>query len=261
MSTKRNAKANSMKKGLSMKNNAEIVLFDPDRELRDTPGWNDLIPEKQERIAEITDDLLEYKRLEVRGVIGQCVALGRIKRELEGQPMTITDYVENIYGSGGRTAWRRLAFFEELKKLLSERAIKFLSTEEGSQILKGSNSQLRTFIEVVRNTPPPQNVTVEGERQYLLGVREEMKERKREANIKGQVAFNWDRAIQEALKELLKHLTRLTTSAERSKWLKRVLGYAMSQLAIAGTLEVNPIAVPEGMIAKRGRRPKSKKTL
>jgi hypothetical protein len=54
-------------------------------------------------------------------------------------------------------------------------------------------------------------------------------------------------------------MAKLKTSAEKRHWMQRVLGWAMEAEAVSGTMRAGRIAIPDGVIIRRGRPRGSKK--
>lgn len=244
-----------------------IAVFSP--ELPDTPGWSELTRAKQDRLLEITSRLLQFQSMEGLGVVGQCVELENADRELEGEPMNITDYTQTVFKQGFRTAWRRKADFREFMKILpkenSDEITKTLA-EKGSLLLRGAagggmKELIGAFTALKSEIPKSKDPKViEGfiEKKVRPKLRERRQDRHSnekpeplERNLALRIWFNATIRIMRQAK--------LRTSEQQREWLQLGVGYVMQARAIPGSVHTGRQEIPEGFVSRRGPKPKRKK--
>ncbi|HWF62972.1 MAG TPA: hypothetical protein VN666_22050, partial [Nitrospira sp.] len=241
-----------------------IVAFSP--ELPNTPGWNELSREKQDRMLEITSRLLQFQSMEGLGVVGQCVELENADRELEGEPMNITDYTQTVFKQGFRTAWRRKADFREFLAILpkenSEQITKTLA-EKGAMLLRGAagggmKELIGAFSALKSEIPKTKDPKViEGfiEKKIRPKLRERRQERTSkskpeplEKNLALRIWFNTTLRIMKQAK--------IRNTEQLREWLQTGVGYVMQARAIPGSVHTGRQDIPEGFVTRRGPKPK-----
>lgn len=230
----------------------ELLVRDP--ELPRTPGWLQLSREKQESLLHRTSNIKRFQQMEGLGAIGACLELVAVERELEGEKMTITNYVKTIYGQSERTAWRRLAQFKELNKRWRPKVIEAVA-KNGALMLRGAAGiGLNELINIAKQLPAPvsdEEKVIEGF--VMKDVREKLRERRsRNPEV---VVLALDDSKKITFNYLLRNMrnAKMRTSEQKLRFLEEVVGWTMEAMAIPGVLKTKRISIPEDMKTKRGR--------
>jgi hypothetical protein len=246
---------------MTTRKSQEIAVFAPG--LPETPGWNELTREKQSELAEITSRLVNYRSMEGLGIVGQCIELVHARQALQGQPMTITSYTETVFQQGFRTAWRRLAEFEELSNYWPEEITKVLA-ERGATLLRGAaGGGMRELINVAKALPPPKSTSPKVIEGFIeKDVREKLRERRRARKPGGSPeALDKKTGLKIAVNTVIRIIrnVRLRTVEQEKEWLASMTGMVMQHRMIPGTLRTSAVEIPDGLIARRGPKPKHKR--
>lgn len=248
---------------------ASIMKREPG-ELKDAEGWSKLSKEKQARIEKRTNKLREFGGVEVLAAINGGMELLEIERDLDGEEMTMTTYLQTVYGGSDRAGWRKLGDTRQLLQFWPPDVVQFVG-EKGALLLRGATGAgLKDFIRVAKELPAPEKhdqKTLEGFVQN--DVREKLREHKSERSLKSakseqltkdegkKLAFN-------SIRRVTRQTKGLTTPAQKLSFLEEVMGWLADELGIAA-IRAKRITVPEGMVAKRGfpkgkkRKPRMKK--
>jgi len=241
----------------------EITLFTPG--LQDTEGWEELGREKQDEMLKITDRLLQFQSMEGLGIVGQCVELARAREALEGQAMNITNYTASVFRQGFRTAWRRLAEFEEWKKCLpkeNQDLIPQIVAEKGSLLLRGAagggmGGLIKAF-RALKSRVPKRPSRRKIESFIAKDVREYLREERRGRNKSEREPVGKNVALREAFGGVLKMMgrTRYRSTEQQRIWLTSLAGMLMQSRNIPGTIHVGRLPIPDGFVVKRGPKPR-----
>lgn len=238
----------------------ELAVVNPD--LEQSPGWQALNKEKHDWLAQKTFNILQYRRMEGLGAVGACIELAEVERGLEGEKLTMTDYIRTVFGQSERTARRRLKDYKELREHWPEKLIEAVATK-GATLLRGASGiGLRDLLNVARELPPPKSNEAKVIEGYVMkDVREKIRSQRKGRNR--VVRLSEEGAAKVALNTLLRLMRgmALDGAPAKRKWLTRVVGWTMDAQALSGTLHITRLSVPGGLIIKRGRPRKRPQTL
>ncbi len=229
-----------------------IAVFVPG--LDATPGWTALTQTKRDWLLEKTSNVQQYRKMEGLGAIGAAVELVEIEAGLDGESMSMSNYLTTIFGQSARTAYRRMADYREMSKHWSAETIARMATH-GTALLKGmSGVQLKTLVNVSKALPEPKS---KEDKVIDAWIEEDVRKKIRSIKAARVKAIKPDEfeASKMAFNAVLRYLriARLKTSAEQRRWLMRIVGWTMEAQAIHGTMQAGRISIPEGVIAKVGR--------
>ena len=242
----------------------EIELYSPD--LSAIPGWVSMNRGQQDWLLEQDSQAHQLQRLEGMSAISGALKLIEIEAGLQGTDMSFTSYLRGSFGQSERTAWRRVKDFKELAKHMSPAVIKAIAAN-GSNLLRGvSGSGVKDLISAAKQLPPPKNANEKVIEGYISNdLREKLREIRQERRPKVAIKLTDEMSAKMALHALLRYMrkSKMKTSQEKKHFLLRVVGWAMMAEAVAGTLRVGKITIPEGTLIKRGYpkgRPRQKKS-
>lgn len=246
-------------KGRHMK--SEIEVYVP--ELTNTPGWVSLTQGQKEWLQQRTSNIQQYRKMEGMAAIAGCIELIDVEEGLKGTNMSMTNYIRTVFGHSERTAWRKLKDFKELRKYLPPQVIRTIAAQ-GNTLLKGASGVgPKELLAAAKQLPAPSTKdekTIEG---YIMNdLRTKLKEQRSDRRAAPrQLTITEEHAAKMALHSLLRYMrmAKLKTSAEKRHWMQRVLGWAMEAEAVSGTMRAGRIAIPDGVIIRRGRPRGSKK--
>lgn len=229
----------------------ELQVFAPG--LPNTPGWAALTSQKQEWLQQRTSNILQYRRAEAVAGIGECQELLAVEEGLRDEKMTLTNYIRAVYRNAERTAYRRLADYKELTKVLPAEVLDALA-KDGSNLLQGSAGiGAKEILRAAKALPAPKSKepkTIEG---YITELRKTLRE-DRVQRRKGPLKLDAEEAMKSWItitRRLLRD-AQVNKSAEQRAWLKTALGYLMEVRAISGTISTERIPIPDGWLPKRG---------
>jgi hypothetical protein len=229
--------------------------------LPNTPGWTALSQQKQEWLQQRTSNLMQYRRMEAVAGIGECKELIEIERGLDGEKMSLTNYMRTVYRRSERTAWRRLADFKELGKYWPAEVIEALAKDGANLLRGGAGIGAKDLLSVAKALPAPKGKdekTIEGfiEQEVRVRIRQDRQKRR-----KGRQKLDPDDAMKIFVTTSMRLLreARLSDSASQRSWLKKAVGYLMEARAITGTVATERLSIPEGFMPRRGRPRKDKK--
>lgn len=197
--------------------------------------------------------------MEGLGALGACVELTDVEKGLKGERFTMKEYMRTVFGQSERTAWRRLADYRELRTHWSEKVIESV-VQNG---LRGASGiGVRDLINVAKALPAPKSrdeKVIEG---FInTDVREKIRSQRQDRGKGKTLTFTEAEAAKMALNAMLRYIrsVNLETSAQKRKWLTRVMGWVLEGEAVSGTMRVGRISIPDGVIIKRGRPRKKPK--
>jgi hypothetical protein len=232
-----------------------VTLFVP--KLQDTPGWLVLSRKKQDALLEHTSHIQQNRQLQMLGEFGELMELYQVQQLLEGEEMKMVDYLRRIYPDRHqRTIFRKQEAFAELTAKIPPAVMNRLSSV-GTDILgkfdRIANSALGDIRNAVRGLPELPAVTNKDAEQYLeqldLKLLENRKAKtkppKKDETIAAKMATNAVLSYMRA--------ANLQTSAQKRNWLTRIMGWVMEAQAVTGTLRAGRIAIPDGILVRRGR--------
>lgn len=233
----------------------KMIVFEPG--LPSTPGWTSLSDAKQQWLQEKTSNIKKFGAMEGLASVSGGIELLEVKHGLQGESMTLTDYLKTVYGSNERTGFRRLAQVQELIEHWPADITKAVA-ERGALLLRGTASiGIKELITVSKELAPPKEKdekTIDAfiENKVRAKLREHKSMRREGKAVKLseddglKILFNSGRRIFRAMKGI-------HTSAERRQVLKTVVGWWMEDFAVPGTLECKRLSIPEGTVAQVGR--------
>lgn len=213
------------------------------------PGWTSMSPAKREWLQKQDTTTFRFRRMQAAGAIGEARSLYLTQRGLEGEKMTMGSYIASRYPKSDRTAWRRLADYQQLTKLMPEAAIDALAHDE-SGILQGTGDVIRA----AKMLPAPKSKEPKVIDAYVGDLKEKLREERR-SRRKGKKGLDPDDAMKMFVtftKRLLRE-SKLNQSAEQRTWLKKAVGYLMESRAITGTVATERISIPDGWMPQVGR--------
>jgi hypothetical protein len=232
--------------------------------LANTPGWVGLSQYKKDWLQEKTSNIKKFASMEGLASVSGGLELLDVERGLQGETMTMTSYMQTVFGSSERTGWRKLALTKELSREWPAPFIKAVA-ERGALLLRGAAGiGLKDLVNVSKELPAPKDTS---DKKVIDGfietkVRVALKEHK-SARRTGKVVKVSDEDAAKILfnigLRIMRTAKNLDTSENNRQFLKRIVGWWMEGRGISGTLECERISIPEGTFAKVGRpRKKSK---
>lgn len=246
------------------KKKTDLVAFAPG--LPDTPGWAQMSRAKQDEMLDITSRLLQYQSMEGLGIVGQCIELVHARQALEGQPMNITNYTATVFKQGFRTAWRRLADFEEFQQCLpkeSQEMIPKVIAEKGALLLRGAAGggmkELTGAFKKLRHKIPKTKDPKVIEAFIQKDVRDVLREGRRARSENSQIELlDKDTALKIWVNTTVRLVrqTKLRNTDQQKDLLTRGMGMVMQALAIPGAVHTGRQDIPDGFITRRGPKPK-----
>lgn len=228
--------------------------------LHNTPGWIALSRKKQDELLEYTSHIQQYRQLQMLGEFGELMELYRVQQLLEGEEMSMANYLRALYPERAyRTIQRKQAAFAELAATIPDSIMRKISAS-GSEVLgrfdRIAKAALGDIRRAVREIPLLPVSTDEGAEKYLEEIDAKLVEDRKKRRRRGITAHRDDKEASRMAVNALLHYLRgcnLKTSAQQRQWLTRVFGYAMEAQAISGTLRVGRMPIPDGFLIRRGR--------
>lgn len=232
--------------------------------LEDTPGWIALSRKKQDELLKITSDVQQFRGMKQLGEFGELMKLTEAQQILEGEAMQMADYLRRLYPlEHQRTILRKQQAFAELAATIPNPILKKL-TAVGQDVIgqfhRIANAALGDIRNAIRAMPVLPVNTDKDAGKYLEELNGKLLE---ERKNRRKVGLHKDKGYAEkmATNAIIHYIreSKLKTSAEKRQFLTRVIGWAMEAQAVSGTLRAGRIAIPDGIIIRRGRPKGSKK--
>lgn len=229
--------------------------------LDSTPGWVVLPYDKQKQIVEHTSHVQRFRQMQRLGEFGELVELTQVHQILEGEDMEMKNFLRVVYPDHSeRTIYRKLQVFQEVSTHIPNSVLKKiggLNEEVLTNFENITTAPIGEIRRVLKQMPMLPLTTDKAAEQYLAEVNEKLSHDRRK-RAKGKRVDD-DFAAKMATNGVLHYMkqTKLTTSAEKRQFLKRVFGWIMEAQAIPGTISTTRLAIPEGLLIRRGR-PRSK---
>lgn len=229
--------------------------------LQNIPGWVALSRKKQDALLEHTSHIQQYRQMQMLGEFGELIELTQVQQLLDGEDMDMGDYLRTMYPMHHqRTIERKQKAFAELSATIPGTILKRI-TALGQDVLSRfdriAGAALGDIRNALRQMPLLPVSTNEEAQKYLETLDTKLAEERKTRRRKG---LHKDKGFSEkmATNALLHYLREsgLKTSAEKRQFLTRVIGWAMEAQAIHGTLRAARIAIPDGILIRRGRPPK-----
>jgi hypothetical protein len=234
-----------------------IAIFVP--ELPHTPGWLALSQKKRDALLLHTSHIQQNRQMQMLGEFGELMELYQVQQLLEGEEMKMIDYLRKIYPDRHqRTIDRKREVFAQLVATIPASVLRRL-TAIGSDVLNRfdriANSALGDIRNAVKALPALTASSDVAAEKYLEQLDTKLLEH-RKMKRKGK-ALNQDEqfAVKMATNAIISYMRAcgLKSSAEKRKFLTRVMGWVMEAQAVSGTLRAGRIPIPDGIIIRRGR--------
>ena len=220
-------------------------------------GWASLSQTKKDKITEITDHIKEFHGAEALAAANAGLELLRIEQLLEGERMTMTDYLDTMYAASPSTGRRRLAAIKEWTRHWPVEVIKRVA-ERGPLLLRGcAGLGLADFLQVARELPPPRESTPERVDSFIEhAVRDKLKENRQGRSHGKPLKLRREDSARLSFNKLrgyMRNTRNLNTSAARTEYLEEIIGWIMEDFAIPGPMKCTRRAIPPNTIAQVGR--------
>lgn len=237
--------------------NGVIVAWVPG--LENTPGWIALSRKKQDALLEHTSHIQQNRQMQMLGEFGELMELHQVQRLLEGEDMKIKDYVRLVYPDRHqRTIDRKMEAFSQLVATIPNSVLKRLTaigTETLQRFDRIAHAALGDIRNAVKELPALPASTDKAAEEYLMALDSKLLEH-RQLKRKGKPLHqNEALATKMATNAVLSYMRScgLKSSAEKRKFLTRVMGWVMEAQAVTGTLRAGRIPIPDGILVVRGR--------
>jgi hypothetical protein len=234
-----------------------IAVFVPG--LPDTPGWLRLSRKKQDALLEHTSHIQQNRQLQMLGEFGELMELYQVQQLLEGEEMKMSNYLRTIYPDRHqRTIDRKREVFAEFVASIPASVIKRLgsaTTEMMGRFERIAHAALGDIRNAVRELPQLPASTEKDAENYLEALDTKLLEH-RQLKRKGKPLHHDEQLAAKMATNAVLHYLRacgLKTSAEKRKFLTRIMGWVMEAQAVSGTLRAGRIPIPDGIIIRRGR--------
>lgn len=247
----------------------EIKKYRPD--LPKTHGWANLSDTKKTWLQEKTSKIEQFKQTRGIADIGICKVLIEVEAGLEGEAMSIHDYLETEFHQSPRAAYRAMSDFRDLLKALPKKAANtFLDVLaiEGELLLSGSSRiGMKRITEAIKDITIPNSddeeimrKTIQGP---LRGKIREIRSAHRTGKVVNRPVEEAKRAIFNFANKIMRATKGLKTSADNVEFLETIVGWVMEARAVSGILKCKRLSIPDGVIAKvgypKGKQRKPKK--
>lgn len=219
--------------------------------LSSTPGWLALDQHERKWLQEHTDNAITSFHQSGLKAIQCCAELATIQRFLGGKPMAFSTWLQTSFGGSGRTAYRWLKSYKEMRGAASDEAILYLAQQGIAGLNNIGHGEVAS---VLRRLPPPET----SEKKVLEAWREKVGEQLRigrRARRKKSLRL----APEDAKKVFITNTVRLLrdsglkSPAQQLEWLREGVGMIMERRVLSGTFKTRRIPIPEGFMPKRGR--------
>lgn len=227
--------------------------------LPDTPGWMKLSRKKQDALLEHTSHIQQHRQLQMLGEFGELMELYQVQRLLEGEEMKMSDYIRKLYPDRHqRTIDRKREVFAQIVATIPSPVLKRL-TAVSSDVLgrfdRIAHAALGDIRNAVRELPALTSGTEKEAEKYLEELDTKILEHRKLKHKGKPLQQNEQGAAKMATNAVLSYMRScgLKSSAEKRKFLTRVMGWVMEAQGVTGTLRAGRIPIPEGVLVKRGR--------
>jgi hypothetical protein len=220
---------------------------------------------KQDALLEHTSHIQQNRQLQMLGEFGELMELYQVQQLLEGEEMKMSDYLRRIYPDRTqRTIDRKREAFSQLAANIPAPVMKRLAslgTDVLSRFDRIANAALGDIRNAVRELPQLPATTEKAAEKYLEDLDTKLLEH-RQLKRKGKPLHQDEElAAKMATNAVLNYLRAcgLKTSGQKRHWLTRIMGWVMEAQGVTGTLRCGRIAIPDGIIIRRGRPRKNPK--
>lgn len=232
------------------------------RDLPEIPGWQGLSRKKQDALVEHKTHIEQHRQLQMLGEFGELMELYQVQELLEGEEMKMGDYLRKIYPDRHqRTIDRKREVFAQLVASIPASVMKRLTAigaEALSRFDRIANAALGDIRNAVKEIPRLASGTDKDAEKYLEALDTKLLEH-RQKKRKGKTLNQEESyAAKMATNAIISYIRScgLKSSAEKRKFLTRVMGWVMEAQAVSGTLRAGRIPIPDGILIRRGRPPK-----
>jgi len=234
--------------------------------LPDTPGWLQLSRKKQDALLQHTSHIQQHRQLQMLGEFGELMELYQVQQLLEGEEMKMSDYLRKIYPDRHqRTIDRKREVFAQLASTIPQSVMKRLTTigtEALSRFDRIANAALGDIRNAVKEIPQLTAGNDKDAEKYLEALDTKLLEHRQKKRKGKPLDQDEQQAAKMATNGVLHYMRAcgrtLKTSAQKRHWLTRVMGWVMEAQGVTGTLRAGRIAIPDGILIRRGRPPKKK---
>lgn len=240
------------------KHTESLAVYQP--KLDSIPEWNALSSKDQGELYEITMRGHQYRQLKMLGEFGELLELYRVQQFLEGKPIKMIDYLSVIYPDAHRrTLDRKREVFNQIASTIPPSVLNRLAAS-GSETLNRFSRIAAATLGDIRNAvlevPALPASTEKAAEKYLEQVETKLQEHRQNRRKGKPLQQNEEFAAKMATNSVLHYIrgcATLKTSAQKRHWLTRVMGWVMEAQAVSGTLRAGRIAIPDGILIRRGR--------
>jgi len=228
--------------------------------LPDTPGWLALSRKKQDQLLEHTSHIQQHRRLQTLGEFGELMELYQVQQLLEGEELKIHHYIRAIYSDRHRrTAERKHKAFKEFVEKIPNPVLQRLSSL-GTEILdkfdRIANTQIGRIQSAIRELPQLAVSNDKDAEKYLEALDAKLLEHRKLVPKGKSIDQDEEQAKKMATNAVLHYMRKcreLKTSAQKRKFLQRVMGWVMDAHAVSGMIRAHRIPIPDGVRILRGR--------
>ena len=234
-----------------------IAVFVPG--LPDTPGWLALSRKKQDALLEYTSRIQQNRQMQMLGEFGELMELYQVQQLLEGEEMKMADYLRKIYPDRHqRTIDRKREVFAQLAANIPNSVMKRLASigaDALNRFDRIAGAALGDIRNAVKELPQLTASSDKEAEKYLEALDTKLSEHRQNRRKQKPLSQNEEMATKMATNAVLNYLRScgLKTSAEKRKFLTRVMGWVMEAQGVTGTLRAGRIPIPDGILIRRGR--------
>lgn len=235
-----------------------IAVFVP--ELPHTPGWLALSQKKRDALLLHTSHIQQNRQMQMLGEFGELMELYHVQQLLEGEEMQMKDYLRHVYPDRHqRTIDRKREVFSEFVASIPTPVIKRLgsaTTQMLGRFDRIATAALGDIRNAVRELPQLPASTEKDAEKYLEQLDTKLLEHRQQKRKGKPLNKNEGLAAKMATNALIHYMRScgLASSAEKRKWLQKVIGWAMEAQAVSGALRsITRVPIPDGILIRRGR--------
>jgi hypothetical protein len=239
------------------KDEGVIQIFVPG--LPDTPGWVALSRKKQDALLQHTSHIQQNRQLQMLGEFGELMELYHVQQLLDGEEMKMSDYLRKVYPDRHRrTIDRKREAFNQLIASIPAGVMRRLGAVQLdvlSRFERITTAALGDIRNAVKELPQlPANTDKDAE-VYLEKLDTKLFEHRQRKHKGKPLHQDEQHAAKMATNAVLSYLKAcgMKTSAQKRKFLTRVMGWVMEAQAVSGTLRAGRIPIPDGILIRRGR--------
>jgi hypothetical protein len=204
--------------------------------LEQSKGWDKLSTEEQAFLKTESTEVLNGLKIEAQSKLSIGEHLTRIQ-DILGPKRLFVSFVDHNFGMSRATAYRYIDQFKVGKKLLPQPILE-VAVARGTRITE----------DVIRQLPPPNTTNTEVIRQYLENVE------RQPHPIASRINEDYDSLLKECLNFVVLRESRVPgNQRDKNNWHDDLIGMLLTKWGIATPKQFRPIAVPETMVATRGR--------